>query len=548
MVSRSFYTSKNDSRRVRTQHPRIRPKVTMSKEARATLTAGRRAKSRQFKVALDEAWNQLDDATKTIASAHHKSIRRVQNDLYIGHGILRSRRTKPNMWNAFCWKKGQDSENRNQGRDTLKQLVREHKDEYLALSKEEQEVLLKEYTDWTKTKTTGTRISTKSKIIDITQTLKAVENELNSLRCRTGAETILYTTRGSTDLPLRGVTFTTEGVEHFMHSVMSIDNQDLVSKMEGFAIQGMKGAAKNHKDRVSDVRSAIREIINSGLRKITGEPRANMQWTHYFRNIVRRYQVTIVGWPDNIPFVNLSKVSSALPELERLFHLWDTRITFWKTLTDEEFAKICQEHNEKLKSGEIEDIHRRTRSDKGTKRKRLAATNSNDNTAQRKKYKSAETIEDSDEDNNEDNSEDNGEDNGGETTPQPSPHQPSNANTTPNLTFEPSVTTPNFTFEPSVTTPNFTFKPSDAAPNSSTAHAAGSSLDANTHFTFPPYVPGSPLDGDNHPNGLTQLGAFDCDAALETLDRIYGPAPSSSTDVDNPVFDFTNINMFGSTF
>ncbi|KAG2126224.1 hypothetical protein DEU56DRAFT_758971 [Suillus clintonianus] len=528
MVSQSFYTSKNDSRRVRTQHPRIRPKVTMSKEARATLTAGRRAKSRQFKVALDEAWNQLDDATKTIASAHHKSIRRVQNDLYIGHGILRSRRTNRICGTRSAGKKVKTVRIGTRVETTLKQLVREHKDEYLALSKEEQEVLLKEYTDWTKTKTTGTRIST-----------KLWRNELNSLRCRTGAETILYTTRGSTDLPLRGVTFTTEGVEHFMHSVMSIDNQDLVSKMEGFAIQGMKGAAKNHKDRVSDVRSAIREIINSGLRKITGEPHANMQWTHYFRNIVRRYQVTIVGWPDNIPFVNLSKVSSALPELERLFHLWDTRITFWKTLTDEEFAKICQEHNEKLKSGEIEDIHRRTRSDKGTKRKRLAATNSNDNTAQRKKYKSAETIEDT---------RTTARDNGGETTPQPSPHQPSNANTTPNLTFEPSVTTPNFTFEPSITTPNFTFKPSDAAPNSSTPHAAGSSLDANTHFTFPPYVPGSPLDGDNHPNGLTQLGAFDCDAALETLDRIYGPAPSSSTDVDNPVFDFTNINMFGSTF
>jgi len=65
--------------------------------------------------------------------------------------------------------------------------------------------------------------------------------QLNSLRCRTGAETILYTTRGSTDLPLRGLTFATEGVEEFMGSVMNIDNQDLVSKMEGFAIRGMCG-------------------------------------------------------------------------------------------------------------------------------------------------------------------------------------------------------------------------------------------------------------------------------------------------------------------
>jgi hypothetical protein len=52
---------------------------------------------------------------------------------------------------------------------------------------------------------------------------------------------MLYATRGSTDLPLRGIVFTTEGVEEFMPSVMNIDNQDLISKMEGFAVQGMKG-------------------------------------------------------------------------------------------------------------------------------------------------------------------------------------------------------------------------------------------------------------------------------------------------------------------
>lgn len=94
------------------QHPRTRPKVTMSKEARAMLTAGRRAKSCNFKTALNEAWDQFNDMTKTIAAAHHKSVRYVQNELYAGHGTLRSRCNKPNMWNAFCWKKNQGNDNR----------------------------------------------------------------------------------------------------------------------------------------------------------------------------------------------------------------------------------------------------------------------------------------------------------------------------------------------------------------------------------------------------------------------------------------------------
>ncbi|KAG1797630.1 hypothetical protein EV424DRAFT_1292587, partial [Suillus variegatus] len=73
----------------------------------------------------------------------------------------------------------------------------------------------------------------------------------------------------------------------------------------------MGGAATNHKQQVSEIRSKIRDIINTKLQLVTGDPDARMQWTHYFRNVVQRYQVAIEGWPDNIPFTNLSQVSSA---------------------------------------------------------------------------------------------------------------------------------------------------------------------------------------------------------------------------------------------
>jgi hypothetical protein len=90
---------------------------------------------------------------------------------------------------------------------------------------------------------------------------------------------------GSTDMPLRGIVFATEGVNDFMTSVMNIDDQDLISKMEGFAIKGMwgefiaiaiflpsdtyiiwAGAAHNYKDRCSAEWSSIRREINCALR------------------------------------------------------------------------------------------------------------------------------------------------------------------------------------------------------------------------------------------------------------------------------------------
>lgn len=98
-------------KRVQAQAPH-RAKVTLSKEARAALTAQRRDKSRQFKTDLHSAWSEIDETMKSIASSHHKSFRRVQNELCMGRGMLRYQRSKLNAWNAFCWKKRtQEKEN-----------------------------------------------------------------------------------------------------------------------------------------------------------------------------------------------------------------------------------------------------------------------------------------------------------------------------------------------------------------------------------------------------------------------------------------------------
>ncbi|KAG2151061.1 uncharacterized protein EDB93DRAFT_1083771 [Suillus bovinus] len=386
MVSHSFMVT-NSRRRVQAQ-PSRRPKVTLSKEARAAITAQHHNKSHQFRVALHNAWDELNETMKTIASSHHKSFRRVQNDLCMGCGMLHYQHSKLSAWNTFCWKKRhEDKENGATGKAVLQDLIRdENHDEYHNLTDDEKAQLLQEYREHKETKTTGICISTKSKVNDVTQTLKAVENELKNLRTRTGAESILYTTRGSMDLPLCGIAFATEGVHEFMGLVINIDDQDLVSKMEGFAVQGMKGAARNHQKCTSDIRSAICQEINKTLHKYsTFEV---FFYAHYWRNIVQRYLVVIKGWPENIPFVNLSTVSSALPDLEMLLDKWETGEIHWKHLDEDKYEKLCQEHREKVSSGQVIEKHCQTRSDKGKK----CDQPSNHSSHCRKTYKSAQTV------------------------------------------------------------------------------------------------------------------------------------------------------------
>jgi hypothetical protein len=112
MPSQSLYATKSRSKPSQGLS-RSRPKIILSKEARALLTSQHRQKSKVFKDALNRAWLNIDETVKTIALSHHKSIQRVTNDLYMGHGGLRFKRSKSNTWNAFCWKKNQEVKDEN---------------------------------------------------------------------------------------------------------------------------------------------------------------------------------------------------------------------------------------------------------------------------------------------------------------------------------------------------------------------------------------------------------------------------------------------------
>ncbi|KIK25124.1 hypothetical protein PISMIDRAFT_97175 [Pisolithus microcarpus 441] len=198
MSSRPFFVQRNQRKPVQPP-PLPRAKVSLTQEARKELLAQRRSRSERFKQDLDGAWQQIDDATKTIALANHKSINRVQRELYLGHNSFRTRRSKPSAWNAFCWKKKKEHDDGTLcflpliytspsrlkttaqlpgGRSALSALVRQASEEYRSLSMEDKAALIEEYMRHKEHKTFGLRATAKSKVNDITGTLKAVENEV----------------------------------------------------------------------------------------------------------------------------------------------------------------------------------------------------------------------------------------------------------------------------------------------------------------------------------------------------------------------------------
>lgn len=52
---------------------------------------------------------------------------------------------------------------------------------------------------------------------------------------------MIFATRSTTDLPLQSISFNTAGLDGFLETTMKIDQTDLLGKMEGFSLQGLKG-------------------------------------------------------------------------------------------------------------------------------------------------------------------------------------------------------------------------------------------------------------------------------------------------------------------
>ncbi|KAI9574343.1 hypothetical protein HD554DRAFT_2229605 [Boletus coccyginus] len=340
--------------------------------------------------------------TTTIATKHGRSIRRVQRELHLGHAKFKNKRTKLNAWNAFCWKKhctdhaNKSNDGENSMCDILPDLVKSNRVEYHTLSVDDKENLVKEYSEFKANKAVGQRITARAKINDVTNTLKAIEDELDNLRYHTGIEAILYASRGTTDLLLHRVAFATEGVSGFMGSIVGMEPHTLVSKLEGFAVQGLTGKYA-HFTYSASMTPIIGVAKNYKDSDITKDPKATMQWTHYFQNVVSRYQVVIKDWPSTMPFANLSVASSSRAELEMLFRKWEVGTTHWKSITEEEFEALRQERNRQIENGTIQEPTRCPRSDKGKKHAVIDTSTSN-NTRHHKKCKRTATVEDNDDD------------------------------------------------------------------------------------------------------------------------------------------------------
>ncbi|KAF8348045.1 hypothetical protein F5887DRAFT_837650, partial [Amanita rubescens] len=325
-----------------------------------------------YNESINGAWSKIDEEMKNIAIKHKKSLQKVQTDLHMGHQKLLKKHSVINPWNAFLWKVCQEVKENGvpDGKMVLQDLLKIAGERYRNASKEEINKIGDKYKQVKATKAKGRHTSARSMINDVVSTMSAVENELEKLNSCSGVEAMVFVTHSTTNLPLQSRSYNTPGIGGFMEMTLKMDWTDFLGKMEGFSLQGLKGTTKNWQQRVSELRSQIRQVMNTKLKDITGNPSARMEWKFYFRNVVQRYSVKIEGWPVNlVRFQNLSEVSSPYDSLKTLLNNWSSGKTYWRELSEDELEELVREREEEIAKGEIQvPAQRRLPSDRGKKR------------------------------------------------------------------------------------------------------------------------------------------------------------------------------------
>ncbi|KAH9951111.1 hypothetical protein B0H21DRAFT_353263 [Amylocystis lapponica] len=107
---------------------------------------------------------------------------------------------------------------------------------------------------------------------------------------------------------------------------------------------------KSYSERMSETRAELRRLIQESLRAITGDDIAVMRWPTYLRDVVQRYNVIIEGWPENIPFRNLSDLSN-VQILETLLRGWQTGTIRFRRITSEELGALLSQRSAGTEGG-----------------------------------------------------------------------------------------------------------------------------------------------------------------------------------------------------
>ncbi|KAJ7893903.1 hypothetical protein B0H14DRAFT_3427203 [Mycena olivaceomarginata] len=361
----STWCERNPQRRV---IPLRKGRKKQTAETRATAKMKRAVNKEKLKNlqldidSINAARNKLAEET---AAKHGVKVELVLRRL-MALGSYQHER-KSNLFNAkthdACKKARQEGESI--GWAEGKRRARENP-EYQNLTKAQKQVLLAQLNTYRETMTKGTRATNSAAAADARCTIKLITEEMEALAQRTGMVGFAMFSRGH----IHDKTIPTEcqslGALDFFEEIVGENFRDVGEKFELWCIAREKGLTGI--DTLQSMRKQVNKAILAGLASATGAKKITMNWVQYWKKIVLKRHVIIRSWPLEGDPRNPASIHD-VESMTKLRDAWASGDCYWQKLNGDEQEEVKEMYEQMVASGEVEEIVRKTRIDKGSSRK-----------------------------------------------------------------------------------------------------------------------------------------------------------------------------------
>ncbi|EJD36762.1 hypothetical protein AURDEDRAFT_174208 [Auricularia subglabra TFB-10046 SS5] len=144
-------------------------------------------------------------------------------------------------------------------------------------------------------------------IADVTRCGKEIEDKLHALRNSSGIEFCVFMCPGNDRVTFPPHVYRSPKAAEFFKLKTKLDSVLFAQEMAGYTQHGSKVyellAVQDPKHK-----TFVSELLTSQLRELTGNPRVKMQWVE-LKELCAKYNIRLVGWPDDIELLPMSKTT-----------------------------------------------------------------------------------------------------------------------------------------------------------------------------------------------------------------------------------------------
>ncbi|EIW83671.1 hypothetical protein CONPUDRAFT_70641 [Coniophora puteana RWD-64-598 SS2] len=245
----------------------------------------------------------LDNTATDLAIKHRRSRRFFLERFYMGSTLRRRRTRKTSAWSAFTFFRAREENIAliSSDKSDLAQVIRQAHD-YGGLTTEQRELVRDEFARIKRAAQKGktSYITPRARAAEANASFSAIVDELTGLKHRLNTHALVILVRGSLDFTMQPKVFTTdEAVDKFITVNFRKDPMELGGKLEGVMVNATKKSnysKEGYRAQVKMCTANIRSSITSALILVTHDASAGMSYSRYEENVVRRYNVKLVGW------------------------------------------------------------------------------------------------------------------------------------------------------------------------------------------------------------------------------------------------------------